>query len=275
MLGFRRIVPPPNPVISEMLRILECRGFQLELGIAEDLVLQPDALEVTHDLYILKSHADFWLSIAGVLHKLGAFIINSYPASLGVQNKVAIADQLTRAGVPTPRTWLTGDLGKLRQQVVLHPLIIKPNRGEKGREVVLVSNAADLERLQPPTALVLAQEYVQGDGVLKVYVIDQDVFAVRRPGPLGRGGSPERYVVGTDVRRIALRCGRIFDLRVYGVDVVEGPCGPVVVDVNYFPSFLGVAEAPARLADAIETAAYGCGGTAAWRNTWIPAVRSI
>jgi ribosomal protein S6--L-glutamate ligase len=138
-----------------------------------------------------------------------------------------------------------------------------------------VATPEDLERLPAPTSLVLAQEYVESDSVLKVYVVGDQVFGVRRPGPLGLDGPPEPTLISADIRHLALRCGEIFDLEIYGVDVVEGPYGPVVVDVNYFPSFSGVAKAAECLADAIAAASYGRGATAAWRNTLIPAVRSI
>jgi ribosomal protein S6--L-glutamate ligase len=275
MLAFRRVSPPPNPVIAEMLRILLCRGFEVEVGIAEDLLLQPSAIEVPHDLYVLKSHADFWLSIAAAFHQQGALMLNSFPASVGMQNKVAIAERLARAQVPAPRTWLTGDLHRLSHLIDLHPVIVKPNRGLKGREVVLINCPADLDRLPRPESLVLAQEYIESESVLKVYVVDQEVFGIRRPGPLGLDGQPQPWHVTPEVRALALTCGQIFGLEIYGIDVVEGPYGPVVVDVNYFPSFRGVADAPECLADAIANATYGRGGTAAWRNTLIPAVRSI
>ncbi len=281
MFGFLRGVPPPNAGMAEMLRIMRCRGFQVDVGIAEDLVLRPSALHLTHDLYLLKSHADFWLSIAAAFHQQGASLLNSYPASVGTQNKVAIADQLARAGVPAPRTWLTGDLRRLRQLVELHPVVVKPNRGVRGHEVFLVNEPDELERMPPPASLVLAQEYVPSDGVIKVYVIGQDVFATRRPGPLGMDGPPQPYLVSPQIHRLALTCGQIFGLQLYGLDVVDGPAGPVVVDVNYFPSFRGVADAPSCLADAIGAAccyaapAPGANGTAAWRKTWIPAVRSM
>jgi ribosomal protein S6--L-glutamate ligase len=50
------------------------------------------------------------------------------------------------------------------------------------------------------------------------------------------------------VQEIALRCGRIFGLGLYGLDVIEGPTGPVVIDLNYFPSYKGMPDAAALLA---------------------------
>jgi ribosomal protein S6--L-glutamate ligase len=63
--------------------------------------------------------------------------------------------------------------------------------------------------------------------------------------------------VSEEVREIALRCGRLFGLGLYGVDLVEGPDGPVVVDVNYFPSYIGVEEAAPLIAAYIADYARG------------------
>jgi ribosomal protein S6--L-glutamate ligase len=54
-----------------------------------------------------------------------------------------------------------------------------------------------------------------------------------------------------EVARIAAAVGEVYGLELYGVDVLLGPEGPVVVDVNDFPSFRQVPDAPARVAKAV------------------------
>ncbi|WP_406418928.1 hypothetical protein [Streptomyces sp. NBC_00842] len=43
----------------------------------------------------------------------------------------------------------------------------------------------------------------------------------------------------------------MFGLDLYGIDVVLGPDGPVIVDINDFPSFRQVPDAVSRLAGAV------------------------
>jgi len=62
----------------ELFDILRGRGFRVEIGVAEELVVRPEKLAVKHDLYILKSHTSLWLSLAGVLHLQGARLLNPY-----------------------------------------------------------------------------------------------------------------------------------------------------------------------------------------------------
>ena len=89
---------------------------------------------------------------------------------------------------------------------------------------------------------------------LKVYVIGEEVFAVRGKsalaGPLpleDRRPSP----VTREIADMALAITRIFALDVCGIDFVETRRGLAVVDVNSFPSFNGVPKAAQRLADCI------------------------
>ena len=55
------------------------------------------------------------------------------------------------------------------------------------------------------------------------------------------------------LREIAVAVGRTLQLQIYGVDVVEGLDGPVVVDVNAFPSCNGLPGAATAIADTLLT----------------------
>ena len=63
--------------------------------------------------------------------------------------------------------------------------------------------------------------------------------------------------VSEEVRRIALRCGEVCGLGLYGLDIIESPHGPFVVDVNYFPGYKGVPDVAPLIADYIDGYARG------------------
>jgi ribosomal protein S6--L-glutamate ligase len=96
---------------------------------------------------------------------------------------------------------------------------------------------------------VLAQCYVEACGVdLKVYVAGEEVWAVRRPSPLSpRPDEPVPAPVTPALRRLVRACRDEFGLLLFGLDVLESSDGPVVVDVNEFPNYTGVDEAPAAI----------------------------
>jgi ribosomal protein S6--L-glutamate ligase len=253
-----RVPPVPSPVLVEVFAILRRRGFCVECGIAEEMVMRPDWLTARHDLYILKSHTELSLSLAGILHSEGAVMLNPYLACIATQDKITAARRLYAAGVPVPRCWVTGDLSLLRPVVEQQPLLIKPYRGHRRMGIHIVRNAAELAALPQPETPMLIQELIPGGEEFKVYVVGDEVFAVRKAfsaDSYTRLGCP--HPVSAEVRAIALRCGQAFGLGLYGLDIIEGPEGPVVVDLNYFPGYKDVPEIAPLIADYIE--GYACG----------------
>src|ERR1041385_7432486 len=107
MLAFHNNAAAPNLVLADVFAILKRKGFRVEIGIAESLLLRPEELSVKHDLYILKSHTDLWLSLAGVLHFQGARLLNPYLPCIAAQNKIMTAWRLRAARVPLPRSRVT------------------------------------------------------------------------------------------------------------------------------------------------------------------------
>jgi ribosomal protein S6--L-glutamate ligase len=250
----RRVPPQPSPVLLEVFDILRRRGFQVGLGIAEELVKQSDSLTVEHDLYLLKSHTELSLSLAGILHDQGARLLNPYPCCMTTQDKIVASRRLRAADIPTPRSWVTGDLSLLHSLVEERPLIIKPYRGHRGAGIHIVRNPRQLAAVPPPAQPVLIQEYIQGSGEdLKVYVVGEAVFAVRKPFSATSFTQPGRPCpVSAEVLDIARRCGQAFGLGLYGLDVIESVDGPLVVDLNYFPGYKGVPNVAPLIAQYIE-----------------------
>src|SRR6266705_4833507 len=135
MLAFRNNSAAPNLALAEVFGILKRKGYQIEICIAEQMLLQPEELSVKHDLYILKSHTDLWLSLAGVLHLQDARLLNPYFPCVAAQNKIMTARRLHAAGVPVPRSWVTGNLNLLSVVAAERPLVMKPFDGRRGNGV--------------------------------------------------------------------------------------------------------------------------------------------
>jgi ribosomal protein S6--L-glutamate ligase len=254
----RRVPPVPSPVLVEACALLQDRGFDIESAIVDELVLRPDRLVARHDLYVLKSHTELSLSVAGVLAGMGARLLNPYLSCLATQDKIVASRRLRAAGVPTPRTWITGDLSLLRRLVEEQPLVLKPHRGHRGVGIAVVRTSAELAAVPTPETPLLVQELIEGDGEdVKVYVVGDHVFAVRKPFSamsFTQPGTPS--AVSPELRDISIACGRALGLGLYGLDVIQSAVGPVVVDVNTFPGYKGVPGAAPLIADYIEAYAH-------------------
>lgn len=264
----RRPHPMPTPLLKEVFGRLGRRGCDVRWAIPEELLIRPDELAVEHDLYLLKSYSDLTLSVAAILHAQGARILNPYPSCIAARDKLVAVRRLREADIPIPRTWAGSEHELVARVLGTTPLVAKPSRGLHGAGVSFVPSGAGLPDRCVDGGPTIFQEHVAGSGEdLKVYVVGEEVFAVRKPFDSASFSRPGRPCpVDDGVREIALRCGAAFGLGLYGLDLVEGPDGPVVIDLNYFPGYRGVPHAAALVADYIH--GFGRGQ----HDLWLPAL---
>src|SRR5439155_2775658 len=106
-------------------------------------------LHVQHDLYVLKQMSGLAVSIAGALHAQGATIVNPYPVTLALSDKIVAFRILQRAGAPTPETYVTSHLDTLARLLETGPLIVKPVRGWDGHGVRIIARPASSRIFRP------------------------------------------------------------------------------------------------------------------------------
>ncbi|HKO25670.1 MAG TPA: alpha-L-glutamate ligase, partial [Chloroflexota bacterium] len=244
------------------VRLLDVRGLT-----SADVVTQEE-MRALDDVYLLKSHAIQALDVAHRLEQRGALVVNRWSATVACQDRVLMAQRMRGTDCPWPQTWNLGTLGDVlaREDVLAtlpFPLIIKSRYSRRGDLVAKVHNVDEVQALAPQWRQepVLLQEFAAGDGWdIKVWVIGQQVFAARRRTPLERptvkddfpllaGDVPHEWV------RVALEIGRVFGLRLFGVDLLMTARGPLIVDVNAFPGFRGVHGASSALVALVEQVA--------------------
>jgi len=258
-MAARREPPLPSQIVLDVSEILSRRGCAVESMIAEEALTGLDDLDVKNTLYLLKSYTDLSLSLAGALHARGARLLNPYPSSAAARNKIISCQYLRAGGIPSPRSWVTGDMSLLLSLLKTTPLIVKPCMGWRGIGVKVIRTPEDVKALPAPEGPLLIQEFLNGTGEdLRLYVAGEQVFAIRKPFSATSYSAPGRSTPVTPQERdIALRCGKAFGLGLYGMDLIETPQGPSVVDVNCFPGYKGSPNAAEAVADYIEKYAAG------------------
>lgn len=198
------------------------------------------------DVVLPRSRHPFALALLKAAEARGGRAVNPWSGVIKARNKVRCALALDRRGIPVPPTFLAHrpeDLASVGAR--FFPLVLKPFQGDNARGIAVVAHPDQLRALEWPEALVLAQPFLDVGGTdLKLYAVDGEVWATNRPSPLlPQISAPVTAVVTTELRDLALACGAAFGLRLFGVDVLQTPEGPVVVDVNDFPNYTGVDSA--------------------------------
>ena len=247
-----------NTTIPEVIGYLSDRGDSVDVIYPEEQLMSFSSIRVQYDLYLLKCHNGLGLSVGGALDSAGARILNPYRSSLTTQNRILATSVLTSAGIPMPSSWFTSD-PSLAKPIANRALIVKPYARHKTADVRVINSPSDLECHPSPHDPVLIQEYLgKRPEDLKVYVVGDKIFPVRKVySPERRDSRGRECAVSEEIREIALKCGQLLRLGLYGVDFIEGPEGPVVIDVNWFPGYGGARNVSPVLADYIY--AYGRG----------------
>ncbi|MGW3266158.1 ATP-grasp domain-containing protein [Streptomyces sp. NPDC001056] len=259
----------------EVIRQLAAWGHQVDvLRPGGSLLRLTEAVQTSsHDAWVLKTVSGGpGLTLLEAAASAGLTTINSARAIRGVRDKALAAAVGLSHGLPLPVTYAAA-LPELLLEIPEseYPIVVKPADGSSGRAVHLVSSAGRLAEMLPELAgegMLIAQPYVPNSGIdIKVYCVGDELYATERRSPLhpDHAVRERRVPLSAEIAAIAAQVGVVYGLDLYGVDVVLGPNGPVVVDVNDFPSFRQVPDAPARLARAVLSLASGAtsGATAA------------
>lgn len=245
----------------EVIRQLASWGHQVDvLRPGGSLLRMTEAVQSsTHDAWVLKTVSGGpGLTLLEAAASAGMTTINDARSIRGVRDKALAAVIGRSRGLPLPPTYASARPELLAEiPAAEYPIVVKPADGSSGRAVRLVSSPDRLAALAPELAgegLLIAQPYVANSGVdIKVYSVGGELYATERRSPLHPDHPlrERRVPLSAEVAAIAVRVGAVYDLDLYGVDVVLGPDGPMVVDVNDFPSFRQVPDAAARVARAV------------------------
>jgi len=256
-----RYAPTDKSHMPEVVRLLAEWGATAEPVHLGDELIDLARIRVDYDLYVLKDKSELAMRVAAALHTAGAALLNPYPASATLRDRIVKLRVLQAAGVPAPKTFVASHVDQLRAALEHGPLVIKPHRklarSAPGEGIHVVRDPAELAALPPISEPVFAQRYHASDGPdRKIYSIGSEIFGVLRAWParthrekLGQAFTPDPELV--DITR---RCGAALGIDLFGVTVVQSGGKSYVVDMTSIPGFKGVPDAPRRLAEYIYAA---------------------
>lgn len=239
---------PPKPgLFPDILSRLQAQGVSVRLHLPHQeapVMAAPDELVVHRGL-----RRDVLERLLGE-EGAGTTFCNPVAASLQVEDRFRIITLLGRAGVPVPASLQTDDWQQVVHMAQRGPLVIKARDGAAGRGVGVSFIGPGTCPLAPPIpGPWQVQEHVQADGTdRKLYVVGGTCRGLLKPWPRQGASGIVPFTPAAELLRIGRAAGVAAGLEIFGVDVVQGPDGPVVVDVNAFPGSGGVAGAAGLIA---------------------------
>jgi RimK family alpha-L-glutamate ligase len=191
-----------------------------------------------------------------MLHKLerqGFFMVNPPTAIEHCVDKYDILAILEDEGIPVPRTLATESVNEALKAFneLGGDVVVKPIFGSRGQGATRVNDVdiADtiFKAITFHHGVIYMQEFVEhGYSDIRAFVVDNRVIASMRRVAQGwktnysRGAKPAPATISKDFEELAIKSAQAVGCKVAGVDILEGPDGPCIVDVNSQPGWKGL-----------------------------------
>jgi len=245
------------------VRVLNTLRFAIDLS-TEDPDLQYRGKPLSdYDAILPRIGASityFGTAVVRQFEQMDVYTPNTANGISNARDKLRATQILSRHNIAMPATAFVRNRADVRpaiERVGGAPVVIKLLEGTQGIGVILAPEIkvaeAIIETLHSANQNVLIQRFVsesRGRDIRALVVGDRVVAAMRRTATgdefrsnVHRGGTVEPVELPADFEEAAVRSAQIMGLRFAGVDMLEGPDGPLVMEVNSSPGLEGIERA--------------------------------
>ena len=206
-----------------------------------------------------KGEVDYQYEVFQLLDRQGWMVVNRPDALSLAESKAQTTFYLQRAGLPVPRTLVTQNLDEAAAAVREYgTAVVKPLYGSHGIGIEkLEPEACDelLPAFLDKYGAIYIQEFIPNEGRdIRAFVVGDEIpaamYRIAREGQwktnVSQGSHCKACELSPRLREICLEAAGIIGLDYTGVDVIEGPSGPMILEVNGAPSWYGLIEATGR-----------------------------
>jgi RimK family alpha-L-glutamate ligase len=199
------------------------------------------------------------------LERQGFYMVNPPTAIEHCVDKYDILALLEDFDIPVPRTLATESVNEAIK--AFHELggdvVVKPIFGSRGQGATRVNDIdiADtiFKAITFHHGVIYMQEFIEhGFSDIRAFVLGDEVISSMRRVAYGwktnysQGAKPAPAEISDDFKEIAIKAVKAVGCKVAGVDILEGPQGPCIVDVNSQPGWKGLqVVAKVNIADEI------------------------
>jgi len=235
-------------------RLVARVGYKPYIGIGNISVLEDlDALVIRPIGRGSLEEIVFRMDMLYKLERSGMYVVNPPEAIEHCVDKYDILAILEESNIPVPKTVVTENVEQAIK--AFHALggdvVIKPLFGSRGIGSTRIRDAevasTIFRALNFHHNVLYIQEFVQHDfSDIRALVVDNQVVAAMRrianswKTNYSQGARPEPVELENAIEEIAIKSSRLIGCKIAGVDILESPRGPLVVDVNSQPGWRGL-----------------------------------
>ncbi|MAG61059.1 hypothetical protein CL619_04690 [archaeon] len=244
----------------EHVDMLQLKEMEVVLGKDAGVFFSGKPLEYYDCVFIKGSfrYAHLLRSITSMLEGKVPYLPLPASSFTIVHNKLLTHLALQQQEIPMPKTYVSPNTETAKELLkrVNYPIVMKFPEGTQGKGVMFadsISSASSLlDALGALNQPFIIQEYVETGGTdLRVIVIgDRAIAGMERKATtdekranIHAGGSGQIVELSRETKTLAIKTARALNAEVCGVDILEGPLGPVVIEANISPGLQGVTAA--------------------------------
>ena len=195
----------------------------------------------------------FRMDILYRLQRLGLYVINPPEAIEHCVDKYDLLAILEDNGIPVPHTAVTENVDEALKAFneLGGDVVVKPIFGSRGIGSTRVKDpeiaATVFRAITFYHGVIYLQEFVHhGFSDIRAFVVgDRVVAAMRRVANswktnYSQGARPEPLRLDRTMADMAIKSAKLIECKIAGVDILESPRGPLVVEVNSQPGWRGL-----------------------------------
>ncbi|MGQ9721415.1 MAG: RimK family alpha-L-glutamate ligase [Candidatus Jordarchaeum sp.] len=226
------------PATFENINLLDLdalifRGFNL--GSLEQVILRMDALHR--------------------LERLGMKVYNPPSAIEKASDKFYASALLEEAGLPTPRCFVTEDAFEaLKVFKEIGDVVVKPLFGSQGKGITRATDIETASRIFNNLAfsnlVIYMQEFVpHGNRDIRAFTIGEEVVAAMYrvsdswKTNVYQGAKPVACKLEAELEELSIKAAKVLGCEYAGVDILESPNGPTIIEVNSSATWKGLYQA--------------------------------
>lgn len=243
----------------EVVDEIQLKEIEVVLGKESGIFYQGKELEYYDCVYLKGSfrYANLLRSISAMLEGKIPYMPLPTQAFTIIHNKLLTHLTLQQHNIPMPRTYVTSTTEAAKELLkrVSYPIVMKFPEGTQGKGVMFAESFSSasslLDALGALNQLFIIQEYIETNGtdIRALVVGDRIVAAMRRRAQreekranIHAGGVGEAVQLSRDVSNLAIDTAKTLGVDICGVDILEGPLGPKVIEANISPGLQGLSQ---------------------------------
>jgi len=249
--------------------IIQLRDIEVKLGKEGGVFYEGGPINHYDCIYLKGSfrYSNLMRSIASMLESKIPYMPISSTAFTITHNKLLTHLSLQQHNISMPATYVPSTIEAAKDVLkkVNYPIVMKFPEGTQGKGVMFadsISSASSmLDALGALNQPFIIQEYVETGGKdIRAMVVGGKVIAAMRRvamtdekrANIHAGGTGEYIELDRVAKKLAIDSAKALNTDICGVDILEGPLGPRVIEANLSPGLQGLSSVSTiDVADAI------------------------